>query len=123
MDVLHTAVWVSDLEATREFYCDGIGLEHSRNFATGSVENYFVTGESGAEIQFKHDSDDGRLEEPSGIDHLAVGVDDVRATFDELVSEWDSDAVKEPTVLETTGSTIAFVTDPDGYTVELIQSD
>lgn len=121
MDVLHTAIWVSDLEATREFYCDGIGLEYTRDFETDGVRNYFVSGESDAEIQFKHDpSTDGHVE-PDGIDHLAVGVEDAQATFDHLTAERGSEVVKEPTLLETTGSTIAFVTDPDGYTVELVQ--
>ena len=121
MDVLHTAIWVSDLETSREFYCDGLGLEHSRDFTTDGVRNYFVTGESDAEIQFKYDPERDVDVAPGGIVHLAVRVEDVRATFDHLTDERGSDPVKEPTELETTGSTIAFVTDPDGYTAELIQ--
>jgi lactoylglutathione lyase len=123
MDVLHTAIWVSDLETTTAFYCDGIGLNYSRDFTSDGVRNYFVAGESDAEIQFKHDPEREGTVAPDGIDHLAVGVEDVAATYDHLVEERGSESVTEPTVLETTGSTIAFVTDPDGYTVELIQSE
>lgn len=121
MDVLHTAIWVSDLETSRSFYCDGVGLELSREFTTDGVHNYFVTGDSAAEIQFKHDPEHDVTVDRDGVDHLAVGVDDVEATVDHLASERGSEVLTPPTVLETTGSTIAFVTDPDGYTLELIQ--
>ena len=121
MDVLHTAIWVSDLEASKAFYLDGLGLNYSRNFSADGVRNYFVTGKSDAEIQFKHDPDGDGDVTPDGIDHLAVVVENAEATFTRLTEDWGSDAVKKPTQLETTGSTIAFVTDPDGYTVELIQ--
>lgn len=121
MEVLHTAIWVSDLAATREFYCDGIGLAHSRDFETDGVRNYFVRGESDAEIQFKYDPEQEGGVAPAGVDHLAVSVDDVRDAVDRLTEEWNSEVITEPTELAQTGSTIAFVTDPDGYAVELIE--
>lgn len=121
MDVLHSAVWVSDLEATSAFYCEGIGLEYARDFTSDGVTNYFVTGQSDAEIQFKHDPDRDPPDHGDGFGHLAVGVDDTAATVDRLADDWGTEVVKPPTVLEDTGSTIAFVTDPDGYVVELVQ--
>ena len=121
MNVLHTAVWVSSLDETKDFYCDSIGLNHSRDFTTNGVKNYFVAGDADAEIQFKFDPDRDVNVRSDGFDHLAVGVNNVEAVFDRLVNEHGSDVIKKPTTLETTGSTIAFVTDPDGYTVELIQ--
>ena len=121
MDVLHTAIWISDLESAKEFYLDGLGLDYSRDFSSNGVRNYFMAGEGDAEIQFKHDPNGGADVTPDGIDHLAVAVEDAEATFTRLTEDWESDPVKEPTKLETTGSIIAFVTDPDGYTVELIQ--
>jgi lactoylglutathione lyase len=122
MDVLHTAIWVSDLEAMKAFYCDGVGLSFSREFTTDGVRNYFVTGEGPAEIQFKYDPEHNIAVDRDGIDHLAVGVDDVEAMVEHLEDERESEVIKPPTVLEATESTIAFVTDPDGYMLELIQS-
>lgn len=121
MDVLHTAIWVSDLKKSKEFYCDGIGLEFSREFTTDDVRNYFVAGEGGTEIQFKYDPNHDVTVERDGVDHLAVGVDSVEETVDHLASERGAEVLKPPTLLEKTGSTIAFVTDPDGYVIELIQ--
>lgn len=123
MDVLHTAIWVSNLDASKRFYCDGIGLVQTREFTTDGTRNVFVGGESEAEIQFKYDPDRDVDPSPAGIDHLAVGVEDLQATFDYLTTERGHDVVKEPTVADATGSTIAFVTDPDGYTVELVTSE
>ncbi|MFC6825279.1 VOC family protein [Halopelagius fulvigenes] len=122
MDVLHTAIWVSDLNTTKAFYCDGVGLKFSREFATDGVRNYFVKGENGVEIQFKYDSEHEVTVERDGVDHLAVGVDDVETTVGHLVDERGSEVLKPPTVLKKTGSTIAFVTDPDGYVLELVES-
>jgi lactoylglutathione lyase len=98
MDVLHTAVWVDDIEAQLSFYCDGLGLERTREFDLDGVTNTFIGGESDAEIQFKHD-DTERNPEPAGIDHLAVGVDDVDGTVDELVDRYDGEVVDEPRTL------------------------
>ncbi|WP_226007057.1 VOC family protein [Natrinema salinisoli] len=121
MDVLHTAVWVDDIEAQLSFYCDGLGLERTREFDLDGVTNTYIGGESDAEIQFKHD-DTERNPEPAGIDHLAVGVDDVDGTVDELVDRYDGEIVDEPRTLEDKGVRIAFVADPEGYVVELIET-
>jgi lactoylglutathione lyase len=124
MGILHTALRVSDLEATVAFYEGELGLAHSWDFEREGVTNYYVTGEgSDAEIQFVHDPDDDRPVDPSGIDHVAVSVDDVRAEFDRLVEEAGSEPVEGPTHVEAAGATVAFVTDPDGYVVELIEPD
>lgn len=121
MDVLHTAIWVSDVEASAAFYCDGIGLTYSREFEADGILNYFVTGDDGTEIQYKHDPTGCEDVDPAGIDHLAVGVDDIQATVDRLRTEFDSTVIQSPTELDATESTVAFVTDPDEYTVELIE--
>lgn len=121
MEVLHTAIWVSDLETTKAFYCDGIGLRPSREFSSDGVQNHFVTGENGGEIQFKYDPEHDVNVTRDGVDHLAVSVDSTEEATDHLTSEYGSELIKPPTTLETTGSVIAFVTDPDGYTVELVQ--
>jgi lactoylglutathione lyase len=120
MDVLHTALWVNDLDATAEFYRDGLGLEHTRDFVgDDGATNYYMRGESETEIQFKYD--DGREATPSGIDHIAIGVDDVDESLERLLKEYDSDLVGEPTDIERSDLRIAFATDPSGYVVELIE--
>jgi len=121
MDVLHTAVWVDDIEAQLSFYCDGLDLERTREFELDGVTNTFVGGESDTEIQFKHDGTE-RNPGPAGIDHIAVGVDDVDETIDTLVDAYGGELVKEARTLSDKGVRIAFVADPEGYVVEFVES-
>ncbi|QFU84688.1 VOC family protein [Natronorubrum aibiense] len=121
MDVLHTAVWIDDIDATTDFYCDGLGLEHTRDFVgDDGATNYYVRGESETEIQFKYDDTDRDLE-PSGIAHVAIAVEDIDDTLETLVDEHGSEIVGEPTEIERSNIRIAFATDPSGYIVELVE--
>ncbi len=80
MSVLHTAIWVNDLETTAAFYADLFGLEHTRDFVGVQGEtNYYMKGTSDAEIQFKHG--DPVEVDPGTFDHIAIAVDDVDATI------------------------------------------
>ncbi|MCU4972909.1 VOC family protein [Halobacteria archaeon AArc-m2/3/4] len=127
MDVLHTAIWVDDVEAMKAFYTEGLGLEYSREFVgDDGVTNYFLTGESDTELQFKYDEDEdesgGREVEPSGFDHTAIAVTEIDDTVDTLVAEYDGSVDQEPTTMDDMGVRISFVSDPDGYGVELIET-
>lgn len=142
MDVLHAAMWVEDVESTEAFYTEGLGLERTREFMSDDgATNRFVGGESDAEIQFKYyadGKDDGGSGEdgddsgedgdgsaagdrPSGFDHVAVAVEDIEESITTLTEEFDSELLKGPKHLEDKDIRIAFVTDPEGYTVELIE--
>ncbi|RAW44982.1 lactoylglutathione lyase [Halorubrum sp. 48-1-W] len=143
MDVLHVAMWVEDVESAEAFYTEGLGLERTREFESDDgATNRFVGGESDAEIQFKYYADDGGDDvdkdgngdgsggngdgnddgdRPSGFDHVAVAVDDIDGSIATLTEEFDSELLKGPKHLEDKGIRIAFVTDPEGYTVELIE--
>jgi lactoylglutathione lyase len=122
MDVLHTAIWVTDLETQAAFYEDVLDLEYSREFDLDGVTNYFMTGESDAEVQFKYDADADVDPDPGTVDHLAFATDDVDGTVETAVEEWGSDIVNGPLNLDHADARIAFVTDPEGYTVELIEA-
>jgi lactoylglutathione lyase len=120
VDVIHTAVWVSDLDETRAFYVDALGLSHTRDFESEGVTNFYVAGDGGAEIQFKHEPGRGAVD-PSGIDHVAVSVDDTDAVLDRLRAATDTEVVMGPTTIDAVDVYVAFVTDPDGYLVELVE--
>jgi lactoylglutathione lyase len=121
MEVVHTAVWVSDIDTTSEFYEDVLGLAYQREFTLDGVLNYYVGTEDAAAFQFKYDPDSDEAVEPSGIDHLAVAVDDVDATFERVVDEADPVVVTAPTDVDVADRRVAFVEDPDGYHVEFVQ--
>lgn len=120
MEVIHTAIWISDLEETKAFYINALGLSHTRDFEGGDgALNYYVAGDEGAEIQFKYDPDQVDTVNPSGFAHIAVTVDDTEATVDRMVEETGCTVVSGPLEMDS-GVVIAFIEDPDGYQVELV---
>lgn len=121
MDVVHTAVWVSDLDTARDFYVDTIGLEEVRSHTRKGIRNIFVGGEHGA-IQLR--TEPGREvppEDRARMDHIALAVDDIDAVCDRVRSASLGSVIREPETLEGLGVRIAFVTDPDGYAVEFVE--
>ncbi|MGM0592529.1 MAG: VOC family protein [Halobacteriota archaeon] len=122
-NVIHTSLWVSDVERTEAFYVDALGLRRTREQGGSAyqegVQNVFVAGPNGIEIQFKHASGQDP-DPPAGFDHVAVSTVDVDAEFERIVEETGCPVVMEPTTIGS-GARIAFVEDPDGYAVELVQ--
>lgn len=123
-NVIHTSMWVSNMERTLEFYVDVLGLARSREHGGSAyqpdVRNVFVCGPDGTELQFKH-SPDRNPDEPAGYDHVALSTVDLDTEFDRIVEATGCPVRMEPTTIGT-GERIAFVEDPDGYLVELIES-
>ena len=115
----HTAIRVGDLQATAAFYEDALGFEREREVRgdDGSVHRY-LRGEGGAALQVIH-RPDGDDVDPAGLEHLAIRVANVDATFDRLVGETGCPVEQSPTTVEELDTRFAFVGDPDGYVVEL----
>jgi len=122
MDVMHPAMWVSDIDETLEFYCDAIGLTQTREFESGEgARNVYVAGENAdREIQFKYDPE-REVEAPAGFDHVAVSVDDTDAEVERLVEETGCTLRRGPLTSEGANARVAFIEDPDGYGVELVE--
>ena len=121
MDVIHTAIWVSDLDEARAFFVDALGLEEKWSFTLDGVENVYVGGEHG-EIQLRCDPDhDEPAPDRKTIDHLAVSVDDAEAETERMVAETGCEVVDGPLTVEAAGARVAFIEGPDGYVVELVE--
>ncbi len=122
MKLAHAALWVSDLERAEEFY-GALGLERNWSFEMDGVENvYLAEEEDGDALQLKYDPDRTTPVAPSraDVDHVAFTVDDVDAAFEAAVDAGASVHV-EPTVVEAADAYVAFVEDPEGYTLELFE--
>lgn len=115
MSLLHAAIEVSDMDATTEFYSEYFGFEPVAELDAGGVTHVFYGHDDEMELQFVPAEGDV---EPSGLNHLAVDVEDV----DAIVEELGEDRVERaPFAVDEFGLYVAFVTDPDGYVVEIIQ--
>lgn len=100
MDVIHTCIWVSDMDAAREFFLDGIGLEEHRAATLGGIDNVWLGGEHG-EIQLRYaDDHEGPNPDRSGFDHVALSVDDVDAEVERIVDATGATVLDGPRTVE-----------------------
>jgi lactoylglutathione lyase len=124
---LHTMVRITDPEKSRAFY-EALGMRFRRDLPIvrdGELEatNYFF-GFAGQdeelELTFNHDGRSYELGTAYG--HIAIGVDDLDETLARL-KEQGIEAEREPYRVREGGSRLCFVRDPDGYRIELIESN
>lgn len=122
MDVIHTCIWVDDLEKARAFYVDGLGLTETDSFTVDGTANVFVGGET-AEIQFKHNPEQtiDSSRDRSRLDHIAIGVDDLDTTLERLTETTNCPVIDGPRTVEAAAAYVAFVEGPQGYVVELVE--
>lgn len=120
MVILHTCLNVSDVERAVEWYTENLDFEESWGFETpdGETVNRYVADENGVELQLSDTAGDDPSRTGDRWDHLAVMVEDVDAAFEEIDHHG---VVKEPGDQPAAGARTAFIEDPDGHAVELIQ--
>ena len=123
---MHTMIRVLDLDKSIAFYTEVLGMTLLRrdDYPGGKFTNAFVGyGPEDKEAVVELTLNWGR-EEPyeigTGFGHLALGVEDLYATWDALRAR-GAKIVREPGPMKHGGSEIAFIEDPDGYRIELIQ--
>lgn len=120
MELLHPCIKVSDLDESLEYYVDHLGLEETHRFTVGGVTNVYLGADEGtAELQLKHDPEDANVE-PSGVDHIGFEVDDCDETVEHMVENAGAEIIREPA--DGTGMPVrfAFISDPDGYAIEVL---
>ena len=122
---LHTMYRVTDPDKSRTFY-ESLGLEFRREMDIvrgGETEatNYFfgVPGQE-EELELTFNLDGRGYELGTAYGHIAVGVDDLDATLAGLKKQ-GIEPEREPYRVREGGSRLAFVGDPDGYRIELIE--
>ncbi|AEN07566.1 Glyoxalase/bleomycin resistance protein/dioxygenase (plasmid) [halophilic archaeon DL31] len=122
MEVIHAAVSVASLDRSLEFYVDGLGLTDRWGFERDGVTHRYLGGSEGAEIQLVEDSDAAESNS-RGVDHVAVEVADLDATFETLTEQTSCPVDQPPSTLTVTEveTRYAFVEDPDGNRVELVE--
>jgi len=118
MDILHTCMNVSDADELADWYVEELGFERSWEFTSGDTRNVYVADDSGVEIQLSDTEGDDEFEAGTAWDHLAVGVESVDETFAAIDHHG---VVQEPGDQPAAGARTAFVKDPDGHVVELIE--
>jgi lactoylglutathione lyase len=125
MRLLHTMLRVGDLEASIQFYCDVLGMRLIRreDFPAGKFTLAFVgygDESDNTVIELTHNWDTPAYAIGDGYGHIAIGVDDIYATCEQIATKGGK-VIRQPGAMNHGTTVIAFVEDPTGYKVELIQ--
>ncbi len=125
MRLLHTMLRVNDLDESLRFYCDVLGMQllRRKDYPGGRFTLAFVgygpeDRETVLELTWNWDTD--HYEVGTGFGHVALGVEGIYEAVEEMRARGVT-VTREPGPMKHGGSTIAFVEDPNGYKVELIE--
>ncbi|MEP6505664.1 MAG: lactoylglutathione lyase [Betaproteobacteria bacterium] len=126
MKFLHTMLRVGDLQRAIEFYTRHFGMtllrttDRPEQQYTLAFLGYAGNAAGEAEIELTYNYGVAAYEIGSAFGHLALGVPDVAAVCDS-VRNAGGKVTREPGPVKGGSTYIAFVQDPDGYKIELIQ--
>jgi len=125
MRIMHTMVRVGNLDRSIDFYTNVLGMKvlRKKDYPDGRFTLAFVGygPESGeAVIELTHNWDTGSYDLGSGYGHIALEVEDAYRACADIKSRGGR-VVREAGPMKHGTTVIAFVEDPDGYKIELIQ--
>jgi lactoylglutathione lyase len=125
MRFLHTMLRVGDLQRSIDFYTKVLGMKLLRT--TDRPEQKYTLAFVGygsnpeqAELELTYNYGVDKYDLGTAYGHLAIGVDDVHAACDRIRASGGT-ITREPGPVKGGTTMIAFVQDPDGYKIELIQ--
>ncbi len=125
MRLLHTMLRVGDLEKSVAFYTDVLGMQllRRKDYASGRFTLAFLGYGNEKEhtvLELTHNWDTEHYDLGNGYGHIALGVQDIQATC-AGIADRGGRLVREPGPMKHGSTVIAFLEDPDGYKVELIE--
>ena len=123
MKFLHTMIRVKNIDESLKFYTEVLNMKLDHKKRLDDCWLYFLTDESGCsqiELTYNDETPEDGYDIGSGFGHFAFGVeslDDFTAKINKLGYSY----LYSPFDLTGKGSKIAFIKDPDGYEIELIE--
>ena len=129
MRILHTMLRVDDLNKSIDFYVNSLGMTliRRKDYPHGEFTLAFVgygSEKDNTVIELTHNwskkSEDYELGNKYG--HIAIGVKDIHGICQKL--EYNGCKITtKPKIMKNSTTVLAFVEDPDGYKIELIERD
>jgi len=125
MRFLHTMLRVGDLDRSIAFYTEVLGMTllRRKDYPAGEFTLAFVgygPEDSHAVIELTHNWGTSSYVLGDAFGHVALGVEDIFAVC-ETIRARGGRVVREPGPMQHGTTVIAFVEDPDGYKIELIE--
>jgi lactoylglutathione lyase len=126
MQILHTMLRVGDLERSLRFYTEvmGMSLISRKDYPDGKFTLAFIgfgKNPEQAEIELTYNWGVERYELGTAFGHVAIGVADIYGVC-ERIRGAGGKITREPGPMKHGKTVIAFIEDPDGYKVELIET-
>ena len=126
MRFLHTMLRVGNLDRSITFYTELLGMKLLRS---SENKDYRYTlafigygdEDSNTVLELTHNWDEDSYDIGTAYGHIALGVDDVYQVCDQLKAK-GADVYRDAGPVKGGSTVIAFVRDPDGYAIELIQT-
>jgi len=125
MRVLHTMIRIGDLDRSIKFYTDVLGMKllRRKDYPDGKFTLAFVgygPETEHAVVELTYNWGTGKYDLGNGFGHIALEVEDVYAACAEIKKRGGK-VTREAGPMKHGSTVIAFVEDPDGYKIELIQ--
>ena len=124
--ILHTMLRVGDLDRSINFYTNVLGMKLLRKSENKEFEytlafiGYAEESES-AVIELTYNWGTSEYDLGNGYGHIAISADDIYTACEEI-RQAGGEIIREPGPVKGGTVEIAFVKDPDGYSIELINS-
>ncbi|MDN7123469.1 lactoylglutathione lyase [Pseudidiomarina terrestris] len=125
MRMLHTMLRVGDLDRSIKFYTELMGMKLLRQKDNEEYTYTLAFVGYGDEkdhtvLELTYNWDQSEYDLGEGFGHIAIGVDDIYALCEDLEDK-GADVYRKPGPVKGGKTVIAFVRDPDGYAIELIE--
>jgi lactoylglutathione lyase len=123
--ILHTMLRVGDMQRSVDFYTQVMGMAVLRRFEQPQEDYSLVFLGFGDEsstcvLELTYNYGVSHYDLGTGYGHIAIGVSDCQAACAEIKAR-GGNIIRQPGPLKGSDEVIAFVADPDGYKIELIQ--
>lgn len=125
MRLLHTMIRVGNLDESLKFYTEVLGMRllRKQDYPDGKFTLAFIGyGEESetAVIELTYNWGVDHYDLGTGFGHIAIGVDDINKAVEDIRARGGK-LVREPGPMKHGSTIIAFIEDPTGYRIELIQ--
>lgn len=123
MKISHTMIRVKDIDKSLKFYKEVLGLKVLRTMELEDATLYFISDENETctiELTYNHELPEGGYTHGNYFGHLALETSDMDK-FTETLQFNGLDYTIPPFDVKQGGPKIAFVKDPDGFSIELIE--
>ena len=125
MRILHSMIRVNNLEESIKFYTEVLGMKllREKEYPEGKFSLAFLgygkeTKDTVIELTYNWDTND--YEHGNAFGHIAIEVDDIYKVCDEIRDK-GTRVIRDPGPMMHGTTVIAFIEDPNGYKIELIQ--